>query len=217
MKKLLFLLVALFASSCSSVDNTEQYACPEILIPRETTRLYQNNGMADDFQINLIGSSGFCYTEANRRYAVINPVFLIRRLEDSSTTNVDADFYVKTSAGGEDYVGTRTYSQSLNIPVSVKEHVVEGRKTTTRIPLPPYGDFKIYLGMALSNNAAQKSKKMFDINYKYLSQNDILSQPEKEIETIYLKAGADEKIIFSEKENKPVVVNKNCKTNSCQN
>ena len=95
MKHFILFTLILLAAGCSSSTGDEP--CPEIFIPRETARLYQNNGRFDEFQINLVGTEGYCYTEPsnNRRYAVITPVFRVRRLEDSLTTSIDADFMSK--------------------------------------------------------------------------------------------------------------------------
>lgn len=217
MKYLSFLMLLLLTISCSSSPDEEP--CPEIFIPRETTRLYQNNGRFDEFQINLVGTEGYCYTEPsnNRRYAVITPIFKIRRLEDSPTTSIDADFYIKTSINSEDYLGTRKFTQVLNIPQQTKELVVRGRQTTTRISNPPYNNFTISVGMVLSEGAKNKAKKMFDINYRYLSEQDKAEAQEMDINTVYLEVNSDEKVVYSDYDKKPVVVKKNCPQNKCQN
>ena len=151
MKHFLAFCLLFFVASCSSGSKSE-YDCPEILIPRETTRIYQSNGKYDEFQINLVGSESYCYTEpsTNRRYAVITPLFKIRRLEKSNISTIDIEFFVKTSQNAEDYLGTRNFHQTLKIPTSSKEEVVKGRQTSTRITMPPYNDFTIYLGIKQS-------------------------------------------------------------------
>lgn len=217
MKPILFLILPVLLASCSSSKKEE--VCPEIFIPRETARYYQNNGRFDEFQVNFVGAESYCYTEPanNRRYAVITPIFKVRRLEDSPITRLDVDFYVKTSVNSEDYLGTRTFSQSLSIPQSVKEVTLKGRQTLTRIANQPYDGFSISAGMVLSDNAKAKAKGMFDINYRYLSAEDIAAAEESEIDTVYLEIGGDEEVVYSDYEKKPVVVKKKRNKNGCQN
>lgn len=216
MKQMLLFIFLLFAASCST---TTEEPCPEIFIPRETTRLYQNNGRFDEFQINLVGTESFCYTNPsnNRRYAAITPIFRIRRLENSRTTNIDADFYVKTSINSEDYIGTRRFSQTLTIPQNEKEITVKGRQTINRIANPPYDKFTISVGMVMSEGAKSKAKGMFDINYRYLTEEDIAEAEKSAVDTVYLEVGTDEEVIYSDYDKKPVVVKKDRPKNNCKN
>ena len=218
MKHFLAFCLLFFVASCSSGSKSE-YDCPEILIPRETTRIYQSNGKYDEFQINLVGSESYCYTEpsTNRRYAVITPLFKIRRLEKSNISTIDIEFFVKTSQNAEDYLGTRNFHQTLKIPTSSKEEVVKGRQTSTRITMPPYNDFTIYLGIKQSEYTGAKVRKMFDIDYSYLSDEEIAEQNNPTTENVYLEVNSDEEIIYSDSEKKPIVVKKNRPSNNCQN
>lgn len=216
-KNLFFTIVILLLSACSFSD--DDAGCPPIYVPRETARMYQDNGYNDEFQITLVGAESYCYTEpsTNRRYASITPIFRVRRLENSSITSIDADFYVKTSVNAEDYLGTRKFIQMLNIPQGDKEVTVKGRPTINRISMPPYGNFTISLGMSMSENQQSKADKMFDINYRYLSDDEINYQNHEKIKTIYLEVNPDEEVIYSDYEKKPIVVKKNRKQNNCKN
>ena len=187
MRKFLILGFVCLLSACSYVDSSE-YECPKISIPRETTRSYQNNGQFDEFQINLVGFESFCYTEpvTNRRYASITPTFKVRRLEASSVSSIDTSFYIKTSINAEDYLGIRNYNQVLNIPTSSKEVIVTGKQTITRIPTQPYNNFEIYIGMTMNNEAFSKANKKFDIDYRYLSEDELAKQNDALIENVYL-------------------------------
>jgi hypothetical protein len=217
MKKIIIFMLFVLLLGCSSRP-TEKYTCPQIIIPRATTRTYQND-ITDKFQINMVGHESYCYQEdADKRYyAVITPIFKVRRLEPSDTTNVDADFYVKTSVNDKDYIGIRTFSQTLNIPKDTKEIRLKGRPTINRISTPPYREFKIYLGMDLDGSRKTKAKKMFDIDYMYLSEEEINAQNEKALENVTLEVLPDEEIIYSEELQKPIVVKKNRLKNECQN
>lgn len=218
MRKFLILGFVCLLSACSYVDSSE-YECPKISIPRETTRSYQNNGQFDEFQINLVGFESFCYTEpvTNRRYASITPTFKVRRLEASSVSSIDTSFYIKTSINAEDYLGIRNYNQVLNIPTSSKEVIVTGKQTITRIPTQPYNNFEIYIGMTMNNEALSKANKKFDIDYRYLSEDELAKQNDALIENVYLEVRDDEEVVYSEFDKKPIVVKKDRPQNNCQN
>ncbi len=218
MRIFLSFLSLFFIISCSSYHDTDN-DCPPIYIPRENTRIYKNNGSIDDFQINVIGFDAYCYTEAanNRRYAIISPIFKIRRLEESNTTSMDIDFYVKTSVNKKDYVGINRFSQVLNIPNNSREVIVKGKETKTRIIMPPYDNFSIDLGIVLSGDNSYKAKSMFDIDYKYLSSEEIKSQNNNKVENVYIEIEDDEEVIYSEISGQPKVVKKKRSQMGCQN
>ena len=217
MRKNIIVMLFVLLSGCTS-NITEKYSCPQIIIPRETARAYQSD-LTDKFQINMVGHETYCYQEEadKRYYAVITPIFQIRRLEQSEVTNVDANYYVKTSVNDVDYIGKRTFYQTLNIPVDAKEAKVRGKPTINRISNPPYRDFKIYLGMDFDNSSKAKAKKMFDIDYIYLSEEELKSQNEKVKEYVTFEVLPDEEVIYSEELQKPIVVKKNRLKNECQN
>ncbi len=217
MKQILCVALLLLLTACHS-QSFSPYDCPPIHIKRENTRIYQNNGTADVFQINFAGFEGHCYIEpsSNRHYAEITPIFKIRRLEESATTALDVAFYVKTSVNAEDYIGTRQYNQSLYIPHGVKEEIVKGRTTHTRLSQPPYDDFSLELGFVLQGTTKDKAKSMFDIDYRYLTEEDIAEQSKPMVENVYLEVGSDEEVIYSEIDKKPQVVKKNRPQNDCE-
>lgn len=217
MKKIIVLVLSVLTVACSSRPD-EKYACPEIVILQDTARKFQSE-MTDKFQINVVGFESYCYqNDADKRYyAVITPTFQVRRLEDSTTTNVDADYYVKTSFNEKDYIGRRVFRQTLNIPRDVKEQTIKGKTSINRISNPPYRDFKIYLGLDLSDKQVKKSKKMFDIKYRYLSEDEIEAQNDPIIENVSLEILPDEEVIYSDKLQRPIVVKKNRPKNNCQN
>ena len=218
MKKILLCLCAVCISACSSAVD-EKNSCPPINIPRETMRLYQNNGRFDEFQVNLVGFESYCYTHPsnNRRYARITPLFKVRRLEDSATTSLDIEFFVKTSINAEDYLGIRNFNQTLNIPRSSREEIIKGRPTVTRIDNQPYQNFSISLGILMNKAEQAKAHKMFDIDYRYLSAEELAAQNDPEVETIYMEIAPDEEIIYSETDKHPIVVKKDRPKNPCQN
>ena len=217
MKKIT-IFASLFALLACSSQQFANYTCPQIIIPRATTRSYQGD-LVDKFQINIVGQESYCYKEEadNRYYAVIAPIFKIRRLEHSTTTNLDVSYYIKTSLNDKDYIGKRVFRQTLTIPQNVKELNVKGDSTINRISVPPYNDFKIYMGIELDKTDMEKSNKMFDIDYRYLTQEEINNQNEIMINRVNLEVLPDEEVIYSESMQKPIVVKKNRPKNDCRN
>ena len=109
------------------------------------------------------------------------------------------------------------YNQVLNIPTSSKEVIVTGKQTITRIPTQPYNNFEIYIGMTMNNEALSKANKKFDIDYRYLSEDELAKQNDALIENVYLEVRDDEEVVYSEFDKKPIVVKKDRPQNNCQN
>ena len=82
--------------------------------------------------------------------------------------------------------------------------------------MPPYKNFSISLGFAMSSAQGSRSKKMFDIDYKYLNEEEVAAQSETAIEKVYLEIRPDEEVVYSECSGKPSVVKKN-RNNKCGN
>ncbi len=222
MNKLLVTMFVLMLGGCSLWSQEEVDGCPQISIPQDAGRVFQNNGASDIFQINLIGYESYCFTHSsnNRRYAVITPLFKVRRLQADDTTSLDVNFYVKTSINAEDYLGVKEFSQVLNIPQSSKEEVIKGRRTLTRIPKLPYGDFDIRLGLVLTPSERAKARSMFDIYYQYLDEEEPLPSGEIKTENIYIDVSDDEVFYGGRKSffiKKPTPPQNSCNTCSkCQ-
>ena len=216
--KRFFIFSILFISACSS-RNMPESDCPPIDIPRETARLYQNDQISDKFQVNMTGYEAYCYTDGSnkRRYAVIKPLFKVRRLEESNINKLDGSFYIKTSGDKEDFIGSQNYQQQFSINPNVREETIKGIQTTTRIPFPPYDGFSISLGFTMSVAQGNRAKKMFDIDYKYLNEEEVAAQSESAIEKVYLEVQSDEEVVYSECSGKPSVVKKNRNKGKCEN
>ena len=216
--KRFFIFSLLLINACSGRSLPEN-DCPPINIPRETARLYQNDQVSDKFQVNVVGYESYCYTDFSdkHRYAVITPLFKIRRLEESNTNKLDSSFYIKTSGAKDDFIGSQNYQQQLSIPSGVKEQTIKGAQTTTRIPTLPDENFSISLGFAMSSNQGNRAKKMFDIDYKFLNEEEAAAQSESAIEKVYLEVRSDEEVIYSECSGKPSVVKKNRNKGKCGN
>ena len=218
MKRVLICLFTIIIAACGTAPQ-EARQCPLISVPKEMSRIYQTFGHADKFQITLSGYESYCYTEQanNRRYAVITPIFKVRRLEPDTTTSLDVNFYVKTSVNAEDYLGIRHFSQKLDIPLNAKEVTIVGRQTKTRIANPPYDGFTISLGLVLSPEDLAKAQKMLDIDYRYLSAEELSGLNQATPSTVYIEVSPDEEIIYSDIDNAPQVVKKDRPKGNCCN
>ncbi len=212
MKKISFVFLWLL-TACSSAVIVD--GCPKITTLREASRQYVNNGNYDALQITLSGHDSYCYTQGanGQRYMVITPYFKIRRLEETSINAADVTFYVKTVGKGN-YIGTKVYPQSLSLSPDTREQIVKGKSVSLRIAQPPYDDFAIETGLALSDYAKAKTNQMFDIDYRYLS-NQELNAVDEPITQEFLEIGANEKVVYCEKTGKPMVVKKSFKSSPC--
>jgi len=175
-----FCLLVLLVNLCGCNTDfgfADKYDCPSISISKDDSRLFIAEEGVDKFQITLKGYEAFCYTEptTSRRYASIKPIFKIRRLESGTTSALDVDFYVKTSLNHQDYLGTRNFFQTADIPLNSKEQTVIGKPVITRISMPPYQGFTISLGLKLGQSDRTKSRKMFDIDYSYHPKSTVSS------------------------------------------
>ena len=220
MKKVFLSLMALGLAACSSKQ--PEADCPVIDVLRENARIYQSDNISDKFQINLSGYDAYCYTDVrnNRRYAAVTPIFKVRRLENSQINSLDVDFYVKTKGHDKDYLGERVYNQQLFIDSNAREQIIKGKETSVRIAPQPYDGFRLELGLKGSSEQLEKSRKMFDIDYRYFTQEELNAQNDKAVENVYLEVFSDEKVVYSDRAKKPEVVKKNSKTkcgNACRN
>jgi hypothetical protein len=58
---------------------------------------------------------------------------------------------------------------------------------------------------------------MFDIDYRYFTEEDIKNQYESQIDKVNLEISSDEEVIYSEELQKPIVVKKNRSRTNCRN
>ncbi len=209
-----FCLIFYILSACTTNDIKIQN-CPSVNIPRDVTRQYISAANFDAFQITLSGKESYCYTDeiSSQRYAVITPIFRVRRLEDSPDSVINTSVYIKP-IGEKKYLDKQVKAQTLRIPVDQKEQTIKGNPIKLRIPQPPYDDFSIEMGLNLSDYAYSKSKSMFDIDYKYLSDEDLNAHEEK-INMEFLEIGPDERVVFCKQEGRPVVVKKGSDYKNC--
>ena len=101
----------------------------------------------------------------------------------------------------------------MHIPNGKIEQTINGKTIKVRVALPPYDDFSLEMGLKLSDYASAKAKSMFDIDYKYLSEQDLTDMAEPEEKT--LEIAPDETVVYCPAKNQPVVVKKNNKSNPC--
>ncbi len=151
MRKYILMFTILFLSGCAWWQDTTVDFCPNIVIPYNHSYFVQHANYRDNFQIELIGYKRYC-TNAHtidRRYVIVKPLFRVTRLLDSDETRVDFAFYTQTLQGPPEYIGKRNYFAYADIPLGVKEVVVDGQPAKVRIPCCS-SDFAINVGLSAS-------------------------------------------------------------------
>ncbi len=173
-KKLLKLVAFLSLGACSSIRY--EHLCPNVIIPRDTAYSTQVADYSDDFQIELTGYEGYCYYDKTRRtnYASIMPVFSIKRLKDSSVTEVDVNFYTQTIKGPPAYIGRRSYWASVIISENEREREFSGPQVKVKLPPENTDEFEILLGIDLTGAEYRYNQRTFDVTPRFNVEKDPL-------------------------------------------
>ena len=158
----------LFLLACTPKHMDEvDYNCINISIPRDTAYVTQKVNYKNDFQIEVVGYSAYCYldTRINRRKAVITPQFMVKRLRgDLDETDVDFEYYTETIKGPPQYLGRKQYFGRVTIPLNKNEVRFSGRTTELKVPNTGYDNFVIDLGLELTPEERKYNNRTFDIN-----------------------------------------------------
>ncbi len=164
--KLFVLPVLLFLSACVTPQVAE--ICPRVVIPRETAYQTQIVNYKEQFQISLVGYNGFCYKDerVNRTKAVIEPVFLIRRVRPGDENAVSFAYFTETVKGPPAYLGKKTYYADVYIPADREEMEYTAPQVEVKVPEGMKYDFDINLGLVLSPEELKYNRRTFDINYR---------------------------------------------------
>lgn len=165
----------LLLSSCASSYSEADYMCPNVKIPRTTAYVTQKASYSEEVQIEVIGYEGYCINAntVDRRFAVIKPLFKIRRLKEGYDTRVDFSYFTETVKGPPEFIGRRNYFASVDIPRDVTEKQFSGSAVKVRVPQQGYNDFTILLGMDVSDAEHDYNQKTFDIEYRYLTEDEV--------------------------------------------
>ncbi len=161
--------------SCGFWNGGEQIVvpkdnCPQVIIPRDVAYVTQKVNYKDDFRIELLGYSGYCYFDkrVNRRKAVITPEFEVSRLRQRlDETDVDFEYFAETIKGPPEYLGKKHYFGHVTIPLNQREMRFSGRPLELKVPNAEYGAFEIYLGLELSPEERKYNNRTFDIKYRF--------------------------------------------------
>ncbi len=165
----------LVVSACAPSLREADYRCPNVKIPRSTAYVIQKAAYIDEVRIELIGYEGYCLNTntVNRRYAAIKPLFKIQRLREGYDTRIDFSYYTETIKGPPEFLGRKVQFASVDIPRDITEKEFSGREIRVRIPTEGYNDFTILLGMDVSPAEYDANQKSFDIEYRYLSTEEL--------------------------------------------
>ena len=168
--KYFHLLLTLLLISCANkpMDTVNvDYNCINVSIPRDSAYVTQKVNFKNDFQIEVVGYSAYCYfdTRVNRRKAVITPQFVVKRLRgDLDETDVDFEYYTNTIKGPPEYLGCKQYFGRITIPLDKKEVGFSGSALELKIPNQDYDDFEVNLGLVLTPEEQKYNSRTFDIN-----------------------------------------------------
>ncbi len=166
--KYLSVIALMLLSSCSSKNAEDyDYNCIKVTLPRSSAYVTQKVNYKNDFQIETVGYSAYCYFDkrVNRRKAVITPQFKVKRLRgDLDETDVDFEYYTETIKGPPEYLGRKQYFAHITIPLDKKEIIFSGRTLELKIPNSDYEDFSVNLGLELTPEERKYNNKTFEIN-----------------------------------------------------
>ena len=164
----LYLFVILVLSSCSlRQPETVDYNCVRVLIPRNTAYVTQKVNYKNDFRIEVVGYSAYCYLDSrvNRRKVVITPQFKVECLrKDFDETDVDFEYYTETIKGPPEYLGRKQYFGHINIQFNKSNIIFSGKTVELKVPNQDYEDFTINLGLELTPEERKYNNSTFDIN-----------------------------------------------------
>ena len=165
-------LILLCSSSCSLFEdkNNPTYLeppCPLVTLQdTEYTVLVQHK---DAYQIILTGYYGDCYLSRRKyqSYAIIQPIFTIRRLEAGDQTNVPFNFYVSASAGPVSGQFYRHYHEIATLPEFDKETRYVGSKITVPLPDSVKYSYNINLGLEIEPKEQIYNNRYFNEHFDY--------------------------------------------------
>lgn len=171
LKKIMLLGFCGFLAGCMSEFNSG-ILCPRVEIPRETAYLTQIVRYKDQFQVELTGYTGYCWFDkrVNRNKASLTPEFVVRRLRPSPDTSVDFSYYTETLQGPPEYLGRRTYFETVDIAAAETEKKFSGKTVELKVPDFEEYKFTIELGLVLSPEELKYNRRTFDVNYDYLEE-----------------------------------------------
>ena len=193
MRKFFWLMTAcLVVVSCatSSVDDGK-FSCPKISIPLDKAYIIQKANYRNEFQIRLTGYESYCYFDevSSRHYAMIKPLFLIRRIRTTDESRVDFNFYTETIKGPPGYIGKKSYPASINIAENEYEKKFSGPFVKVKVPTND-SEFEIFLGLDLSASEYNYNKRGFNIDYHYEGEETFEFVP-----TVYVETDLEENSI----------------------
>ncbi len=183
-KKLFFFFCIMLLASCSydspctlcgqgcdsgCYDEVEQTprTCPLVYL-RDTayTQLVQHK---DAFQVTLVGYNGHCHLDIrnNRSQAVVEPIFIIRRLSATDETNVPFAFYTSTEYGPDSHRRYQVYYEVATIPEFEKEIRYIGKKAQVRLPQDLLFSYGINLGLVIKPREQIYNNRYFDNHFDY--------------------------------------------------
>ena len=171
--KILLLLTLPFFASCAWQDDEEpnpvylEPPCPLITLKDiDYTVMVQHK---DTFQVSLVGYYGDCNMSMRKHhsFAIIQPIFMIRRLQATDQTNVPFDFYVEAVQGPISGQFYRKYHEIATLPEFDKEVRYVGRKVRVFFPEAIKHTYEMNLGLVISPREQIYNNRYFNEHFDY--------------------------------------------------
>lgn len=170
--QLLLLLILPLCLSCSWLESEPnpvylEPPCPLIsLQDTDYTPIIQHK---DTFQISLLGYYADCNLRQRKHqsYAIVQPIFMIRRLQATGQVNVPFDFYLEVVQGPASIQFRRQYHEIATIPEFDKEVRYVGQKVKVSLPETHKYNYPMNLGLVISPQEQIYNNRYFNEHFDY--------------------------------------------------
>lgn len=163
-RKLIHVLAITSLTACTYTyyiekEPEENLICPLVNVQYDSyARLILNE---DSFQVSLVDYQGCCnmIPKYNQSYAVVAPVFEIRRFLAGEIEKINFQF--KVTAGGVSH----TYKETAYIPKSEKSIRYVGQKVKIPLPEAQKYNYGITIELLVNPEIQKYNNDYFDIHY----------------------------------------------------
>ncbi len=166
--KKFFIFAALFSiTGCLTAPAPKETirSCPLIRIENQAYAKVVRH--FDTYQIAITGYDSDCIVRSSggKVIVVIQPQFVIRRLQPGGEEDVPFDYYISTP------YETKKEHLTASFPEYEKEIVYEGRPVRLKMPYNLRHEIPIYLGLIINPEEQVLNNIYFDANFNYSEEN----------------------------------------------
>ena len=190
-----FIAVLLLSPSyIQSTAKTESRLVKDAFGTDSSYYVIQKANYRNEFQIRLTGYESYCYFDevSSRHYAMIKPLFLIRRIRTTDESRVDFNFYTETIKGPPAFLGKKTYFEAVSLSADENEKEFKGKAVEVKIPQEMMYEFEIFAGLVISPQGKVYNQRFFDVDMEYddaASETKIYETKIKEYPPLYNQDG----------------------------